>query len=64
MTQEIIIIRKGSQGWVATFRGSPDIPNDVALPLPFGNDAPAEMVRIDLRSRFPGATFVTKANSR
>lgn len=60
----VITIQKAAQGWTAEFRGSDVMPNGVALPLPFTGSAPAEMVRADLRSRFPGAAFVTKANSR
>ena len=63
-SQTIITIRKGQQGWTAMFAGSTDMPVGVALPLPFTNTAPAEMVRADLRSRFPSAMFVTKACSR
>lgn len=59
-----ITLRKEAQGWTATFKGSAVMPNGVALPLPFGLQAPAEMVRSDLRSRFADATFITKANSR
>lgn len=63
-SQTIITIRKATQGWTAAFVGSAVMPNGVALPLPFGLQAPAEMVRADLRGRFPGATFITKACSR
>lgn len=63
-SQTIITIDKGRQGWIATFRNSPDMPNGVALPLPFTAQAPAEMVRADLRSRFADATFITKAAAR
>lgn len=59
-----ITISKNHQGWQAIFRGFADMPNDIALPLPFTASAPAEMVRGDLRSRFPDAAFITKANSR
>lgn len=62
-SQTIITIRKGSQGWTATFTGSASMPNGVALPLPLTH-VPAEMVRTFLRGRFPGAIFVTKADSR
>jgi hypothetical protein len=61
-----ITLDKTSTGWTATFRGtsSPLTPNNVALPLPFTSAAPAEMVRADLRSRFPDAFFITKARAR
>lgn len=61
---QTITIRKNSTGWQATFAGSRNMPNGVALPLPFGFQAPAQMVRDDLRSRFPGCGIVTKADSR
>jgi hypothetical protein len=59
----IITLCKNTQGWQAVFKGS-DMPNGVALPLPFGLSASSEMVRADLRRRFPGALFVVKASSR
>lgn len=60
----VITLRKGSQGWQATFANSPTMPNGVPLPLPFANTASAEMVKADLRGRFSGAAFVVKADSR
>lgn len=60
----VITISKSFQGWQAVFRNASNMPNDVALPLPFTHQAPAEMVKADLRSRFPGAAFVVKAASR
>ncbi len=60
----VITISKNHQGWQAIFRNSPVMPNGVALPLPFTGSASAEVVKGDLRGRFPGASFVTKANSR
>jgi hypothetical protein len=60
----VITLSKASHGWQAIFRGSATMPNDVPLPLPFTHQAPAEMVKADLRSRFPGAAFVVKAGSR
>lgn len=59
-----IIIRIVSTGWQATFRHFDDIPNNVALPLPFAAAASAATVRADLRQRFPFATIITKASSR
>ena len=59
----IITISKNHQGWQAVFRDSPNMPNGVPLPLPFTLQADAEMVKTDLRRRFPGAAFVTKASS-
>lgn len=59
-----ITIQKSTQGWTATFRNSPDMPNGIALPLPFSSAADAETVRRDLRGRFAPASIVTKANSR
>lgn len=60
----IITLSKAHHGWQAIFRGATNMPNGVALPLPFTHQAPAEMVKADLRGRFPGAAFVVKANSR
>lgn len=60
----IITLNKAAHGWQATFRDSPDMPNGIPLPLPFTLAASSEMVKGDLRSRFPGAAFVVKANSR
>lgn len=61
---QTITIRKNSTGWHATFAGSCDMPNGVALPLPFSFQAPAQTVRDDLRARFSGCAIVTKADSR
>lgn len=60
----VITLSKVSHGWQAIFRGSSKMPNDVPLPLPFTLEAPAEMVKNDLRRRFPDAAFVVKAGSR
>lgn len=60
----IITISKCDYGWTATFKGSTTMPNGIELSLPFGHQAAAAMVRADLRSRFAGATLITKANSR
>ncbi len=59
----VITISKNHQGWQASFNGG-SMPQGIPLPLPFTNAAPAETVKSDLRSRFPGAAFVVKANSR
>lgn len=59
----VITLSKNFQGWQAIFRNSPVMPNDVALPLPFTAAADKETVKADLRTRFPGASFVVKANS-
>lgn len=60
----VITLSKSNQGWQAIFQNSAVMPNGVALPLPFTTSAAAEMVKNDLRGRFPGAAFVVKANSR
>ena len=60
----VITLSKASHGWQGIFRGSATMPNDVPLPLPFTHEAPTEMVKTDLRSRFADASFVVKANSR
>lgn len=59
----IITISKSHQGWQASFCGGA-MPQGIPLPLPFTTAAQAEAVKSDLRSRFPGAAFVVKANSR
>jgi hypothetical protein len=59
-----IIISKASHGWQAVFEGFATMPDGVPLPLPFTSQAPAEMVRSDLRSRFQPDAIVTKAGSR
>lgn len=61
---QTITIAKAACGWTATFSGSRVMPNGCTFPLPFTHEAPAEMVRADMRGRFPGALFITKANSR
>ena len=59
-----ITIESTLNGWQATWRHSDDMPNNVALPLPFTAAAHVESVRADLRKRFPMATIITKASSR
>lgn len=59
----VITLSKSTQGWQAIFCDSPVMPNGVALPLPFACAADKEVVKADLRGRFPGAAFVVKANS-
>jgi hypothetical protein len=55
-----ITIAYTAQGWTATFKNAPNMPQGVALPLPFSAAARAEIVQADLRKRFPGATITTK----
>jgi hypothetical protein len=60
----VITFDRTPKGWTATFKFSPDMPNGTPLPLPFSAQASAEMVRSEIRKRFPDATFVTKAGAR
>lgn len=60
----IIIIQIAPQGWQAIFRHFDDMPNNIAIPLPFNSAASAAAVRADLRQRFPTAAIITKASSR
>jgi hypothetical protein len=53
----VITLSKVSHGWQAIFRDSPIMPNGEPLPLPFTVKASAEMVKADLRKRFPEASF-------
>lgn len=58
--QTTITIRCGLQGWTATFSGSADMPNGVALPLPFGAAASRQAVVAHLGRRFHLATIITR----
>lgn len=55
-----ITIHQTPKGWTATFSGSTDMPNGVALPLPFTAAAPRSAVVVDLGRRFRLATIVTR----
>jgi hypothetical protein len=59
-----ITLSRSFQGWQAIFEGETNMPKNTPLPLPFTFQASPEMVKADLRSRFPQAVFVVKAGSR
>ncbi len=50
----LIEITRDLKGWRAVFYGG-DMPQRIALPLPFTYSAKESDVRADLEKRFPGA---------
>lgn len=48
-----ITITANQQGWNAVFQGG-DMPQGIAVPLPFASQAPTGRVASDLLRRFPG----------
>jgi len=58
-----IILQKSTKGWQAMFQGG-NMPQDIYLPLPFTPTADKEMVKADLRSRFPNALFTVKGDQK
>lgn len=49
-----ITLSKTTKGWQAVFIGSTEMPNGVAIPLPFSAAASGVDVALDMDKRFPG----------